>query len=440
MRVSNLFKKFIALLCAVVLLSSMAACGNKSGYFYIETSDSNFDTFYNEYYLRHVRERDWSVTSTKDREDMVLGYGSLFAKEWETRSLNWMDTSNLSHDRLGKLKHYITDFPIDKFGYMWSTSYGLDKATTMSSYDVHNAFGQGWPIPNYLQSSGKNKGYEFNTIEGWTSNGTLSIAGTGSLLVSKATTDELWYLSPDINVSSEFAPMVSLDIRVTDVENYSESNNIEDIYLCWQTQEDGDTWFEVSQKAWSTMPQEDIDSYFGRKMYFPMYLNSNWEGKTIKKVKISVRTSGEELFLKGELNYVRLDFDTRQSNNNTLFLCYANEYFKFNNDEALMSETLTKFRKMTTFTLEHLDGKNGLLDISYLYGHDGLGGTVGHGIGNGYWDIYSAPSVNLDANVYFYKSLLAMAELEDRATAYGLNIPKTEAIVVSADGQARLLT
>lgn len=425
MSVNKFIKHAIVLILSIVSLFSLTACGKDSGYFRIESSDKGFDAFYNEYYLRHTRERDYAVNH------LELGYGSLYMKEWETRSLNWMDTTALSGDRLGKIKYYITDFPIDKFGYMWSTSYGLDGTTNT---DVHNAFGQGWPIPNYLQSGGRNYGHEFETVTGWTSNGEVSILN--GLMVSKVTANELWYLSPDLNVKTEYAPFIALDIRVTDFENYSAVNNIEDIYIEWQTVEDGDRWFEVSQKEWSTIPETEIGSFFGRKMYFPMYLNPDWDGKTVKKVKISVRASGDkELYLKGELNYVRLDFDTRQSNNNTLFLCYANEYFKFNNDLALMQENLTKFRKMTTFTLEHLKGKDGLLDISYLYGHDGLGSTVGHGIGNGYWDIFSAPSINLDANLYFYKSLIAMAEMEERATSYGLNVDKSQAVIADQTGQ-----
>ncbi len=436
----NIINKIIG---AVLILSSLvgfSACKNNDSnatgnkYFHIKSSDKDFDTFINEYYLRHVREGEWAVN------DLELGYGSLYMKEWEARSLSWMDTKNLSGDRLGKLKYYINDFPIDKYGYMWSTSYSLETAGPVGSGDVHNAFAQGWPIPNYLQSDGKSLGYEFNENAGdlgWTSNGKTSFT-SGGLFSSTAYTNDLWYLSPEISLNTEYAPFLAFDLRVVDVENYESVNNIDDVYVSWQTVEGGDEWFEVSQKEYSTIPQTEISSFFGRKMFFPMYINDNWAGKTVKRVKISIKTTDDKpLTLRANLNYVRLDVDTRQSNNNTVFLCYANEYFRFNNDESLMREQLTKFRKMTEFLLEYLDGKSGLLDISYLQGHDGLGLTIGHGIGNGYWDIYAAPRFNIDANVYFYKALLAMAEIEERANLFGVNVDKKDATVVSRDNKSK---
>lgn len=427
-------------LLKIGLIAIISLCGGCSSdvkddgnnYFHIESNDKDFDSFLNEYYLRHVRERDWACN------ELELGYGSLYMKEWESRSLVWMDTSPLSGDRLGTLKYYINDFPIDRFGYMWSTSYRLESTAQVRNVDVHNAFAQGWPIPNYLQSKGKNIGFEFNSSDGWTSNGETSMQE--STLVSKMTTDTLYYLSPDIQVESFYAPFVAFDIRVVDLENYEIINNIEDVYFCWQTVEDGDNWFEVSQKEYSTIPEKDIGSFFGRRMFYPMYLHSNWKNKTIKKIKIEVRTTNHQpLKLKAQLNYVRLDFDTRQSNNNCLFLCYADEYFKYNNDVEFLKKEITKFRKMMNFLLNHLKGKDGLLDLSYFQGHDGIGYTdfntpnPGHGVGNGYWDIYAAPTVNLDANTYFYKALLAMADLEQRAIDFNVDETKANASVTNED-------
>ena len=344
-----------------------------------------------------------------------------------------MDLSKLSGDKLGLLQKYLTGFPVDKFGYMWSTGYKLESSG--ATIDIHNAFGQGWPIPNYTHSDGKALGYEFSDegASGWTTNGTSKI--NGGLFESLATTNNLWFESPSIQLDTEQAPFIRLDVRVLDMDHYEEINNIEDIYICWQTNEGGDTWYEVSQKEFSTIPEKDIGSFFGRNMFYPMYLHADWNGKTVKKVRIEIRTTDQkQLYLKGSLHYARFDYDTRQSNNNTIFLCYANEYFKFNNDKERMEDVLTTCRRMMTFLLNHLKGNTGLLNIGYFAGHDGLGMTPGHGLGNGYWDIFAAPSINLDANTYFYKALLAMAEMEERATAYGLNIDKAEATIAGLDG------
>ena len=103
----------------------------------------------------------------------------------------------------------------------------------------------------------------------------------------------------------------------------------------------------------------------------------------------------------------------------------------YTNNNAFLEEMLPKARRAVLFLTHALEGEDGLLDISYLYGHNGIGSStedgklvrnIGDGIGNGYWDILTAPEKNLEANTYFYQALGGMADLERRAAAASIEI------------------
>jgi hypothetical protein len=64
--------------------------------------------------------------------------------------------------------------------------------------------------------------------------------------------------------------------------------------------------------------------------------------------------------------------------------------------------------------------KQGMLDISYLQGHDGIPGIVGHGISDCYYDITPSPAINFWSNINFYNALKTVIAVEKMAAAYGI--------------------
>lgn len=108
-------------------------------------------------------------------------------------------------------------------------------------------------------------------------------------------------------------------------------------------------------------------------------------------------------------------------------------HYEFTGDTEILKKNLNRYRMAIQFLLTHPKGESGLLDLSYMPGHDGLSG-VGHGIGNGYWDIFSTPPVSFYSNIYFYRALESMAFLEEAAEILSLNIQKP--VVAGSDNQS----
>lgn len=149
------------------------------------------------------------------------------------------------------------------------------------------------------------------------------------------------------------------------------------------------------QSDFATIPEETIGASFMKHLYFPMYLHEDWGWDTdnaITSVQIAViPKQGMLMNIKADINYIRFNFDTRQSNNAVLLLTAAKNYQEFTGDLETLKQNLPRYRQAMQFMLGALGGKeNKLIDVSYFAGHDGVvldergRATIGHGIGNGY--------------------------------------------------------
>ncbi len=397
---------------------------NKDFVAFSSTQD-NFDNFINDYLHRHLRYDDERIGA------LSLGDSVMFNKEWESLALMWFDSTTSSgaigDDRFQKIKSWISDVTVDKFGYVWST-YGdaLDGPTTPAG----TFFQQGWPFPAYNTNGNLGRGYEFNArgVENWTTNAeTFEVKGGLWSASYKGT--ELTFTSPDtVNLNTLKSPFLELDIRLADQQGFGKVSNIGDVVVRWRTKQDDEKGvtgypYEVKQSEFATIPETSIGASCMRHLYFPMYLHENWgwnNNNNISSVQIAVLSKeGKSMDVKVDINYVRFNYDTRQSNNATLLLTAAKNYQEFTGDLDTLKLNLPRYRKAIQFMLGALGGKeNKLIDVSYFAGHDGIvldsrGRTTnGHGIGNGYWDILAFPGVDFYSNVYYYKALKAMAYLE----------------------------
>ena len=121
------------------------------------------------------------------------------------------------------------------------------------------------------------------------------------------------------------------------------------------------------------------------------------------------------------MNYLRPTYDTRQSNATYQWILALYNYFIYTRDYSTLMRLMDKARRGLLFLTHALEGESGLLSVEYLYGHDGVypysissaDRLAYHGIGNGYWDLTVSPFLNLEANIYYYQALRAMAVLED---------------------------
>lgn len=454
--IKGCLRNVAAISAAVVAAVSAFGCAAKTpiketvydgDLLHFTSSDKSFADFMNDFAERNLRFNEHSVSG----DDMVLGSGTGFAKNWETMSLVWHNSVGnvLGEDKLYRIEQFLTGITQDDLGMIYNTH----NTFAVPSSEAGDGIPQGWPFPTWKNSNGKVCAFEFNyraARSAWavTSGGTFGESGDGyarfTFAGSESTDFDMTY--KDIGslvvggIDSTMAPIVEIEIGYTDTgATIGSETAVEDISIIWQTSDGGDTWFEAPMSLYCTAPETLRYSFWGRK-YFQMYLHPDWNGKTVTALGVRINCKdGKTLNLAdGKINYIRPGFDTRQSNATYQFLLAVGNYAAYTNDTTFLKNIMPKARKAMTFLTHCLQGEKGLLDISYFYGHDGIGASidadgyptknVGSGIGNGYWDILTAPEINIEANTYYYQALKTMASLERRLADAGITIEEKSSV------------
>lgn len=449
---SKKFKKICLVLMTCILCFTVIGC-SESNYtgdvVHFSSSDEKLADFLNDFTRRNLRYDDQSISG----EDMPLASGTGFAKNWETMGLAWHNSSGnvLGEDKQARLKNFLQTISQDDYGMIYNTHNNLMPGMSVAGEGVS----QGWPFPTHNNSGGRSTAFEFNyesEKEKWTpsSGATFSVGTDGYARFSynaKEAGDAFSLVYNDITpltlngagVDAKHAPMLEIELSYTDFNNaIGTGTDVEDIYIVWKTAAGGDVWYEASYSDYATTAPE-LTYAFAERLFFPMYLNKNWDGQLITSIGFEIRPKeGKKLNIqRGRVNYIRLSYDTRQSNATSQFLLALDNYISATNDTEFFVDIMPKARKALMFLAYGLDGRSGLVDISFMYGHNGIGWSasengrvrnLGDGIGNGYWDIITAPEVNLEANTYFYQGLGVLARLEQRLIDAGHTGDKVEKV------------
>lgn len=417
----------LALSCAssIVVFSS---CDNKedtvernTALRVFESSDGALDNFLNSYMERHIGYNDNRVITN------TLGTGTTYAKYWEERSLSWFDHDIIGQDIESSIKTQLEVTPQDDYGMIFNANNNfLD--SMWSGVAGGNPFG--WPFPLYNKSQGNSIGWEFNNSanEDWyvqsgeeiSYNGYLNVAFAGEkdeTLILKTKDFPLLY---DKTYSTEHCPIIELDMRLNNLHLFGMDSDVEEVYVIWKTENGGETWYEVPLSTWAVTNPEQT-AYTASRTWLPMYLNDNWNGQKLTAVGVKVQPKdGKALDIEFRLNYFQLNYDTRQSFPTSQYIMAFAEYASTSRDLEFLQNNLAKLRQAIMWELECLKGKQGMLDISYLQGHDGIPNKVGHGISDCYYDITPSPAINFWSNVNFYGALKAVIGVEKMAAAYGI--------------------
>ncbi len=450
-------KRLIALGAAACMLFA-CGCGNKGettakeDYVYkresgsstmlkFSSSDEGLDSFLNDYLHRHLRYDDMRIGS------LSLGNSVMFNKEWEAMSLMYFDSeTSVPDDRYAMIKDWTTSVPVDRFGYVWSNKESLQPNLGQPT----TYFGQGWPFPDYALNGGESMGWEWNDndmAEDWTvrlndKDATAAVT-SGLISVESSRIGTVEFTSPGTTyIVPKHSPFLEIDIRMNDFKNIGSVSGYDDIYVSWQKY-GSDEWYTVSYKDFATYPT-NIGATFNKVIYMPMYLDENWgtsdeSRDAITRIRITVKAK-EGVNVQGavRMNYVRGQYDTRQTNNNALLLRAAKTYYEYTGDNDYLRENLVRFRKAAEFLIDVCGGRNGLISMrDFFVGHEGAKNTdVGTSIGNGYWDIISCDPQGLYTNIYYYKAMESMLYLERMAEAAGIEAEMPSVDTASAKNGA----
>ncbi len=374
-----------------------------------EWDDPRGSELFNDLFHRHLRFDERSVG--RDHGDPIPGVSTaLLWKNWDAKQYVWFaaDQDPLPGHPLNVLRgHLLNGIPIDRFGYVWSAGSGPEPPHT--GPNVY--FGQGWPFPSYPNSGGKSCGWEWNKdgeIEGWIVKGGRITGIKGGLLTITADGGPLQIISPEFEADSFHAPFIRTDLGVSSLDKRPYSG---DLRLTWRTGEDsgGIPKRSVSIREFATVPVESFRHGARTKINLPMYLDSGWNGQNIEQVALETILKPSDTVA---LNYLRLDYDTRQQVNNAILINASMRYYLWTGDIDFLQNVVPRMRQASLFMLYHLGlRRRGFIDASWLAGHDALPGP-GHGIGGSYWDILATGHHDLYATTMAYEACLSMARLE----------------------------
>ena len=139
------------------------------------------------------------------------------------------------------------------------------------------------------------------------------------------------------------------------------------------------------------------------------------------------------------LNYVRPSYDTRFSNNNSIYISTLNQYYNYTGDKEFLKQGIVDARKAMNFYMQMYDEERHLNRQSYMIGHEGNkeGATkaeqMSTSLSNGYWDVLYMAEYDFQSNMYFYKALVDLIELEETLEKEGIEVDKSQSDVLVAN-------
>ena len=149
----------ISLAMAALLLSA-TACGateivNSSDYNYqkssaellhFKSSNSELDTFLNDYFRRHSGYVDESGMSQKVNS-VTAGVNAqqFFWQEWNSMAYYWYNSfDGYETDRIAGLRKILSNIPVDDYGYVWQETDAVRDNYSTTNTGEHR---MGWPFP-----------------------------------------------------------------------------------------------------------------------------------------------------------------------------------------------------------------------------------------------------------------------------------------------------
>lgn len=300
---------------------------------------------------------------------------------------------------------------------------------------------EGWPFPRWNQAGGIGwhfvpiglPGYEppLVTPEGWTltgaQGGNVNDRGWPLELTEPAAMAQ----TPAFALEARNAPWLRLNWWATGL---GQAN----CYLEWTTTDcpefaaERRIYFAPATDAGAqlaTLPLgaaggKTVTSTVETRTMLPVHRLPNWKG-TITGLRIAWDNAGPAKVL---LKSVHTACDTRQTVNNPNFIRGCRDYFVWSRDLTFLRTQMPRIRSAMRFVFREFDTQKRKCLYTTWPGHEGRSGVrwvdgrkvivPGEGIGSNYWDILPFGGEDAEGTVYYYDSLLALAELEEEIAAH----------------------
>jgi Glycosyl hydrolase family 65, C-terminal domain len=152
----------------------------------------------------------------------------------------------------------------------------------------------------------------------------------------------------------------------------------------------------------------------------PLYRLPTWKG-TITSLRFQFANIGPAHLV---IKSIHTACDTRQTVNNPNFIRGCRHYFLWTRDLTFLRSQIGRMRTAMRFMMSEFDTRQRKCVFTTWPGHEGRSGVrispdgkksvlPGEGIGGNYWDILPFGGEDALATIYYYDSVLGLAELEE---------------------------
>ena len=156
----------------------------------------------------------------------------------------------------------------------------------------------------------------------------------------------------------------------------------------------------------------------------PVYRLADWKG-TVTGLRIGFDNPGPARVV---IKSFHTACDSRHSINNPNFIRGCYDYFTWSRDLTFLRSQIVRIRTAMRFTMRKFDTRRRKCVYTTWPGHEGRSGVryvdgkkvvvPGEGIGSNYWDILPFGGEDALATIYYYDTLLKLADLEEQIAAH----------------------
>jgi hypothetical protein len=304
------------------------------------------------------------------------------------------------------------------------------------------AHAEGWPFPSWMKAGGIGWHFRGTGVPGYdpppaTPEGWQLLHATGGGVDEKGWVIQLtepaaFARCPAFEIPASSAPWLRLNWWADGLQNAN-------CFVEWTTREN--LGFDFTRRFYfspATMEgQESIALPKGggdgrvqlnrveTRTMIPVYRAPEWKG-TITGLRIGFDNPGHARVI---IKSFHTACDTRHPVNNLNFIRGVHDYFAWTGDLALLRDQIGRVRTAMMFTMREFDTRRRKCIYTPWPGHDGRSGVrrtadggkeiiQGEGIGGNYWDLLPFGGEDALATIYYWDTLLKLAELEEWIAAH----------------------
>ncbi|MBN1490444.1 MAG: hypothetical protein JXA69_11060 [Phycisphaerae bacterium] len=290
------------------------------------------------------------------------------------------------------------------------------------------AHAEGWPFPLWTQAGGI--GWHFRgtgvagydaplvTPEGWTLTGATSGEVNEKGWLIELTAPRATAETPLFSIDAKIAPWLRLNWWAGGLDGAN-------CYIEWTTGEEPE--FSPERRvyfAYTNAGEKLSTDRQETRTMVPLYPLRGWTG-TITSIRIGFDNAGPaQLVIKS----IHTACDTRHNINNLNFIRGCGDYFAWSADYAFLREQIGRIRCAMRFVIREFDTRQRRCIYTTWPGHEGRSGVryvdgqkvivPGEGIGSNYWDLLPFGGEDALATIYYYDTLLDLAELESQIATH----------------------